>query len=218
MVLGNLSESEAREYVFGNADGTWLGIINESFVAKEVRDTAETYWKEIYDRCGGNIGLLKLCVNETSLKRSWKVGLDSVMDGYVDAVGSGFEPSVIPVLDVAPLWTAYQWKMVLGRITAAPYYAVIMSELEEELEESMDDAQKARGLSGYQILYSMMEYNLLALCPYDSLSHDLPKDVHGKLLEEVVTLPLPAHVWAAKALLREMDKGKQDRKEEQTSG
>jgi hypothetical protein len=85
--------------------------------------------------------------------------------------------------------------MVLERITTAPHHAVLASEIEIELGEGGED-----------VLLSMVKYNLLALRPPSTLARDLPQEVYKNdgVNETMVTLPLPAHVWAAKAVLKRM--------------
>ena len=72
---------------------------------------------------------------------------------------------------------------------------MLASEIEEELGEG-----------GSKILLSMVKYNLLALRPPSTLARDLAQGVYGSGKEKtmVVTLPLPAHVRAAKAKLKSM--------------
>lgn len=121
------------------------------------------------------------------------------MTGPLEAVVRGFKPEVYIVKGgEAPLWTDDQWKMVLEIITTAPHHAVLASKLEEELE-------KGSAMKGSKILLSMIKYNLLALRPQSALARDLPQEVYGsgKKKTPLVTLPLPAHVWAAKVVLED---------------
>ncbi|KAH7619809.1 hypothetical protein NADE_008093 [Nannochloris sp. 'desiccata'] len=197
-VLGDLTEEEAEKFMYGDGvAGGWRGIVNDSFKTKEDLANAKDQWSEMYQRCGGNIGLLKQCVAAArNLKGNWDSALQAVVAGPLGAVTRGFKPSVyIQKGGEDPLWTKGQWRMVLERITTAPQHAVLASEIEEELGESGED-----------ILLSMVKYNLLALRPPSTLARDLPQDVYenGGVIETVVTLPLPAHVWAAKALLKSM--------------
>ncbi|KAL4529006.1 hypothetical protein Ndes2437A_g03530 [Nannochloris sp. 'desiccata'] len=80
-VLGDLTEQEAREFVYGTAVGatiaaavadpgnasvpapvgTWPGIVNDPS-PNEMPPGAEEQWPAIFKRCGGNIGLLIQCV------------------------------------------------------------------------------------------------------------------------------------------------------------
>ncbi|KAG7674807.1 hypothetical protein KSW81_006224 [Nannochloris sp. 'desiccata'] len=201
-VLGDLTEEEAEKFMYGDGvAGGWRGIVNDSLKTKEDLANAKDQWSEIYQRCGGNIGLLKQCVAEArGLKGSWGSALQAVVAGPLGAVTRGFEPEVyIAKGGEAPLWTDVQWRMVLERITTAPQHAVLASELKEELGKGSEK-------KGSEIFLSMVKYNLLALRPPSTLARDLPQDVYenGGVIETVVTLPLPAHVWAAKALLKSM--------------
>ena len=84
---------------------------------------------------------------------------------------------------------------MLECITTAPHYAVLVSELEKELGEE----------NGSNILLSMVKYDLLALRPFSTLAHDLPREVYGNSMGDVVTLPSPARVWAAKVVLKNLE-------------
>ncbi|KAG7674340.1 hypothetical protein KSW81_000002 [Nannochloris sp. 'desiccata'] len=170
-VLGDLTEEEAEKFMYGDGvAGGWRGIVNDSFKTKEDLANAKDQWSEMYQRCGGNIGLLKQCVAAArNLKGNWDSALQAVVAGPVGAVTRGFKPSVyIQKGGEDPLWTKGQWRMVLERITTAPQHAVLASEIEEELGESGED-----------ILLSMVKYNLLALRPPSTLARDLPQDVYG---------------------------------------
>ncbi|KAG7673868.1 hypothetical protein KSW81_007051 [Nannochloris sp. 'desiccata'] len=195
-VLGDLTEEEAEKFVYGDGvEGGWRGIVNDSFNTKEDLANAKDQWSEIYQRCGGNIGLLKQCVAEArDLKGNWGFALQAVVTGPLEEVMQGFKPSVyIQKGGEDPLWTKGQWRMVLECITTSPQHAVLVSEMEEELGEGGED-----------ILLSMVKYNLLALRPPSTLARDLRQEAYENdgVIETVVTLPLPAHVWAAKAVLK----------------
>jgi hypothetical protein len=198
-VLGDLTEEEAQKFVYGDGvTGGWPGIINIRSGTKEVPDGANEQWPAIYERCGGNIGLLKQCVAEAQLFGNWDAALQGVVAGPRRQIVQGFKPEVYIVKGGdAPLWTAQQWKMVLERSTTAPHHAVLLDELENELEKGSDK-------KGSEILLSMVKYNLLALRPFTTLAHELPQEVYGDDEEDVVTLPIPAHVWAAKAMVKKM--------------
>jgi hypothetical protein len=201
-VLGDLTEEEANKYFYGDGVvGGWIGVINDPYAAKEVPAGAKNQWPAIYQRCGGNIGLLRKCALKARKFGNWEEALGIVVAGPLETVTEGFSPTVYSLKgDVKggepPLWTKDQWKLVLEDIINAPHHAVLVSKVAELLDGS--------GRDGEEILLSMVKYNLLALRSYSALARDLPKEVYGDLLAPVVTLPLPAHVWAAKALLKRM--------------
>ncbi|KAG7667017.1 hypothetical protein KSW81_000765 [Nannochloris sp. 'desiccata'] len=197
-VLGDLTEEEAQKFFYGDdVAGEWHGIINLRSGTKEVPAGAKEQWPAIYERCGGNIGLLQQCVAKAQLIGNWDDALQGVVAGPRSGIVRGFKPRVYIVKGgEAPLWTKEQWKMVLERITTAPHHAVLVSELEKDLGDG--DVEK-----GSEILLSMVKYNLLVLRPWSVLARDLPREVYGKKKTPVVTLPLPAHVWAAKDVLED---------------
>ena len=206
-VLGDLTEEEAEKFMYGDGavGGEWHGIVNDSFNTKEELAEAQDQWSEIYQRCGGNIGLLQQCAAAARLSGNWDSALQKVVAGPLDAVQQGFEPEVYIVKGgEAPLWTAAQWKMVLERITTSPYHAVLVSEIKKELGKGSDRGGDEK--KGSKILLSMVKYNLLALRPPSTLARDLPQEAYENdgVNEAVVTLPLPAHVWAAEAMLKAM--------------
>jgi hypothetical protein len=217
-VLGDLTEEEARCFLYGTAVGAtihpasvaapgaapavsdpvviWPGIINDPSEPEPVPGGAEEEWHTIYERCGGNIGMLMQCVGAARRLGNWKDALDIVVANSRSAIEQGFDPEIIPKRDVDPEWTEDQWETVLQRITTAPHHAVLRNELAKDLG-------KGDGKTGRQILLSMVKYNLLALRPYSTLARDLPLEVYGVGEKEVVTLPSPGHVWAAKRELLE---------------
>ena len=197
-VLGELPEQEARDFVFGDAEGTWPGLVNNpDYESLPVPSCSEEQWREIYEHCGGNIWLLRQCVKNARGKENWDGALKRAVAGALSAVGNAAKPGRLPKRDVAPPWNGAQWKKVLELITTAPHHAVLQSTLEKELG-------KDSKISGELILLSMVKYNLLALRYPSDLARDLPQEVYDNdgAEEPVVTLPLPSYVWAAKKLLK----------------
>ena len=198
-VLGELPEKEARDFVFGDAERTWPGIVNNpECESLPVPACSEDQWREIYEHCGGNIWLLRQCVKNARGEESWDGALKSAVDGAVSAVRDAARPAGLPLRDIAPRWTGAQWKKVLELITTAPHHAVLQSKLEKELDNESKN-------SGYLVLRSMVKYNLLAFRYPSDLARDLPQEVYGNSGKSVVTLPLPSYVWAAKKLLQNED-------------
>ncbi|KAH7620546.1 putative ATP-binding protein [Nannochloris sp. 'desiccata'] len=194
-VLGDLTEEEARGFFLGDGvKGTWAGIINVPSSPKPVPSGTEEHWPAIYERCGGNIGMLQQCVIEARAQGNWKDALDIVVANSRSAIEQGFKPKVIPKRDELPDWFEDQWATVLQCLTTAPHHAVLRNELAKNLGK--EDEER-----GDEIILSMVKYNLLALRPYSTLARDLPREVYGVDEEEVVTLPSPGHVWAAKRIL-----------------
>jgi hypothetical protein len=178
--------------------GTWPGIVNDPSEPSEVPRGAEEKWQAIYERCGGNIGLLIQCVAAAREEGNWDDALDSVVTGPQLTVKNAFTPAAKAVRDgEAPLWTGKQWELVLQELVKARYHAVLQEDLENKLEDLEPGAK-----GGKKVLLSMVKYNLLALRPYSTLARDLPREVYGEDQEMVVTLPLPVHVWAAKRMLK----------------
>ncbi|KAH7623574.1 putative ATP-binding protein [Nannochloris sp. 'desiccata'] len=160
-VLGDVTEEEAREFVYGTAVGA---TIDPLFVAAPDVAAPVVTWPGI------------------------------INDPSEPIAVPGFDPEIIPKRDELPEWTEGQWATVLQRITTAPHHAVLRNELAKDLG-------KGDGKTGKKILLSMVKYNLLALRPYSTLARDLPLEVYGVDEEEVVTLPSPGHIWAAKRIL-----------------
>jgi hypothetical protein len=226
-VLGDLTEEEAWEFVYGTAVGatidplsvaapvvaapvvTWPGIINDPSSLKPVPIGAEEQWPAIYERCGGNIGMLKQCVGAARRLGNWKDALDIVVANSRSVIEQGFKPKLLPKRDELPEWTEGQWALVLERLTTASHYVVLRKELAIELGKGDEE-------HGDAIILSMVKYNLLALRPYSTLARDLPREVYGVGEKEVVTLPSPGHTWAAKRELLErksdFEKAKNKRK------
>ena len=107
-VLGDLTEEEAEKFMYGDGavGGEWHGIVNDSFNTKEELAEAQDQWPAIYQRCGGNIGLLQQCAAAARLSGNWDSALQKVVEGPFDAVIQGFKPEVYIVKGgEAPLWT-----------------------------------------------------------------------------------------------------------------
>ena len=205
-VVGDLTEEEAQRFFCGDGvAGGWSGIVHDPSSPKQVPVGAQEQWPAIYERCGGNIGLLQQCVAAAREWGNWDTALKQVVAGPLRAVERGFKPEVYIVKGgEAPLWTDDQWKMVLELITTALHHAVLASEIEKELGKGSDRGGDEK--KGSKILLSMVKYNLLALRPPSTLARDLPQEAYENdgVNEAVVTLPLPAHVWAAEAMLKAM--------------
>ncbi|KAG7672829.1 hypothetical protein KSW81_001772 [Nannochloris sp. 'desiccata'] len=208
-VLGDLTEEEAREFVYGTAVGatidplsvaapvvTWHGIINDPSESEPVPGGAEGQWPAICERCGGNIGMKKQCVGAARDLGNWEDALGDVVANSRSAIKQGFKPKVITKRDEPPDWAKDQWETVLERITEAPYHAIIREDLAKELGNGDEER-------GDEIILSMVKYNLLALRPYSTLARDLPREVYGVGDKDVVTLPSPGYLWAAKRELLE---------------
>jgi hypothetical protein len=71
--------------------GAWAGIINESSSLKPVPEGAEEYWPGIYARCGGNIGMLKQCVQAARSNGSWVDALDIVVAQSTRSIKQAFK-------------------------------------------------------------------------------------------------------------------------------
>lgn len=196
-------------FVFGDGgkkeEGGWHGIINDPSASKPVLSGAEEHWPAIYERCGGNIGMLARCVEAARKKKTWDAALHSVVATLYSAIKQAFDPTAMPQRDEPPQWTEHQWETVLEVITEAPHHAVLRDDLAKKLG-------KGDVKAGNRIILSLVRYNLLALRPYSTLARDLPLEVYGDAKEEVVTLPSPGHVWAAKQILLNKRKGAADAK------
>ncbi len=175
---------------------TWPGIINDPSFPKPVPIGAVEHWPAIYERCGGNIGMLKQCVGAARRLGNWDDALDIVVSNTRSVIEQGFKPKLLPKRDELPEWTAVQWALVLERIVTASHCVVLRKELAKELGKGDEE-------HGDEVILSMVKYNLLALRPYSTLARDLPRKVYGVGEKEVVTLPSPGHVWAAKRELLE---------------
>ena len=187
-VFGDLPEKEARDFVFGDADKTWPGLVsNPQNESLPVPACSEDQWRQIYEHCGGNIWLLRQCVKNARGEEKWDGALESAVAGALSAVNDAAIPGGLPMRDIAPRWNGAQWKKVLELITTAPHHAVLQSKLEKELG-------KDSIFSGKLILLSMVNYNLLALRRPSDLARDLPQEVYGNSKKTVVSLPLPSYV------------------------
>ena len=110
----------------------------------------------------------------------------------------------------ARLWTSEDYQIAVGLIAdAAPYYAVPQIVMAAELQKDGRLAKRGRGdIDGLQVLYSMIEYNVLAVRPYSDMAKDIPREVFFRMVkgengikeekkDSVVVMPSPAHLFAA---------------------
>ena len=113
-VIGDLTEEEAREFFLGDGGkGSWAGIINNPSSPKPVPPGAEEHWPAIYDRCGGNIGMLQQFVRAARVQGNWDDALAIVVANSRWGIKEGFRPSNIMKRDEPPHWTGDHWEMVL---------------------------------------------------------------------------------------------------------
>lgn len=118
-----------------------------------------------------------------------------------------FEPENNPTPEGGnrALWTAEHYRAVLRLIASSEYHAVRKNDVWKALEKECSK----EGLKPSQVLLSMVEYNLFSLRPYSKLAKDIPRDAFGPnevvdaKLDDVVTMPSPAFLWAAKELYRD---------------
>ena len=79
-VVGDLTSAEAFVYVCGgevrNTDGAlekWPGLIAQSKETKKLGMTPDD-WKKVWSVCGGNMHLLRNCVDYARQYKSWDEG------------------------------------------------------------------------------------------------------------------------------------------------
>lgn len=108
------------------------------------------------------------------------------------------------------LWTSEDYQIAVGLIAdAAPYYAVPQIVMAAELQKDGRLFKQGRGdIDGLQVLYSMIEYNVLSVRPYSGMAKDIPREVFHRMVkrkkgteqegtDSVVVMPSPAHLFAA---------------------
>ncbi len=106
----------------------------------------------------------------------------------------------------ASLWTSEDYQIAVSLIAdASPYYAVSKAVLAAELQKK--ERLLTRGVTGIQVLNSMIEYNVLYVRPYSVMAKDIPRGVFFRMVERkkglkeakdsVVMMPSPAHLFAA---------------------
>ena len=97
-------------------------------------------------------------------------------------------------------WEAKHYKAVLRLIATNPYHAVRQQDAEIAVEKVGIETET---ITADQVLQSMVEYSVLSLRPYSSMAQDIPREAFFKNewgveeVENVVTMPSPAHLAAA---------------------
>ena len=82
-------------------------------------------------------------------------------------------------------WTSEDYQIAVGLIAdAAPYYAVPRIVMAAELEKAGRLSKHGRGgIRGVNVLYSMIEYNVLSVRPYSDMAKDIPREVFFRTVE-----------------------------------
>jgi hypothetical protein len=88
-VVGDLTSAEAFEYVCGgevrNKEGVkkdWPGLIAQSVDTLALGMTPED-WKKVWSVCGGNIHLLRKCVDYAMQFKSWDEGQKAAFGVFI---------------------------------------------------------------------------------------------------------------------------------------
>ncbi|KAG7667229.1 hypothetical protein KSW81_000964 [Nannochloris sp. 'desiccata'] len=222
-VLGDLTSAEAFVYVCGgkvdNREGneeSWPGVIAQSEQTLALGMTPED-WKKVWSVCGGNMYLLKNCVDYAKQYGSWDKGVRKTLSEPQKDVATALErPEIIPppTDSSAPRsWESEHYKAILCLIAANPSHAV----RQKDAEAALRAVGIAENVTAAQVLLSMVEYNVVSLRPYSDMARDIPREAFFKMEwgveeeEDVVTMPSPAHLAAA--LLLETKFQKQDEAE-----
>jgi hypothetical protein len=120
-------------------------------------------------------------------------------------------PELIPPpvgSDGPRIWEAKHYKAVLRLIAASPYHAVPRMEVHAALQ---DVGGIPENVKGADVLESMVEYNVFCLRPYSKMAEDIPREAFFKQvgkkerLDDVVTMPSPAHLAAVLELDVELE-------------
>ena len=144
-------------------------------------------WPQVYDVCGGNIGLLERCARHSKRKKSWEDGLKAVSMDLKNAVKRGFSPRGFSRTGGSrspAAWTKEDYKTVLREISLAKdqKHAVSYDKLEAAV--------------GEDALVSMVEWNLVALRRESAWAKDLPETVFTDLNDtKLVVMPSPAELY-----------------------
>ena len=110
-------------------------------------------------------------------------------------------PEVIdpPVGSTGPrIWEGKHYKAVLRLIANNPYHAVCRREVHAALEKVGID----KSVTAAKVLLSMVEFNIVSLRAYSMMSQDIPREAFLKvqwgeeMIDDVVTMPSPAHLAA----------------------
>ncbi|KAK9820217.1 hypothetical protein WJX72_007582 [[Myrmecia] bisecta] len=163
-VIGDFPEEEARK--FYNTRGP--------------KPVSEEDWKQVYEVCGGNAGLLI---------RAAKPNLQTALTDIITTVRPSVERGLKPSPDAG--WTAQHYATAVKEIIDAPWHAVPASALEDKF---------GSGYAGRQVLQAMMRENLVAYRPYSTWASDIDMDAFGPKRVEVVTAPTPAHLHCMREL------------------
>ena len=149
-----------------------------------------------------------------------------------DIIRNGPKSLVPPIGARLALWTADHYKVVLPLIVESAHHAVPMEKAAAALEPLLK-VPMPEGVDAYQILRSMVEWNVLNIRPYFGLAKDIPRQafcpegekpeaVADHNLGRVVTMPSAAHLRAANKWvqagnkLKEVQKDKVDVEEKET--
>ena len=167
---------------------------------------------------------------------SCRAGIQSVLTQPAfkvkDIIRSGPKALVSPIGAGPAVWTADHYKAVVRLIVESEHHAVPRKKAVAALEPLLK-VPMPEGVDAYQILRSMVEWNVLNIRPYFGLAKDIPRQafcpegekpeaVADHNLGRVVTMPSAAHLRAANKWvqagnkLKEVQKDKVDVEEKET--
>ena len=135
-----------------------------------------------------------------------------------DIIRNGPKSLVPPIGARLALWTADHYKVVLPLIVESAHHAVPMEKAAAALEPLLK-VPMPEGVDAYQILLSMVEWNVLNTRPYFKLAKDIPRqafgleDVEDPDLDRVITMPSAAHLRAANKWVQTENKLKEVQKD-----
>ena len=118
-----------------------------------------------------------------------------------DIILNGPKALVCPIGAGPALWTADHYKAVVPLIVESEYHAVPVQNAVAALEGLK--VPMPEGIDAYQILLSMVEWNVFIMRPYFELAKDIPRQAFGleavadRKLDRVITMPSAAHLGAA---------------------
>ena len=200
LVLGNLAREEARTF-----------FLEYVVPFRKLPPGAAEAWARVYEVCGGNPQLLRMCAGEAAAYGSWELGAlragppcaacvrlygtaadravlagcNAIVQGAMADISNGLRPATIWK---GAAWSAADLRAVLRSIVSSPHAAVPVADLAAML-----------GAGGAAKLASMNGRDLLVLRAFDPLARDIDAAAFGPGLDEdVYTLPSAAHVLAAR--------------------
>eukprot|EP00611_Tribonema_gayanum_P027219 TRINITY_DN665_c2_g1_i2.p1 TRINITY_DN665_c2_g1~~TRINITY_DN665_c2_g1_i2.p1 ORF type:complete len:361 (+),score=72.58 TRINITY_DN665_c2_g1_i2:133-1215(+) len=215
-VVGHFEEKDAKDFLELELQASLKNSGNKSTVAVSNAD-----WRQIYEVCGGNAGLLKLAAGDFGVQYpngSWRSVLEELCSATYGQVqdaalqgGDGFNS--VHYIDAALA------------LLNSPHNAITQHAMELLLGSRNKTAvhlgTAAQVQAGARVLRAIVKANRLGLRPYSAWAKDIPREAYGPEFRPplaIVTAPTPADLYSMRVMRSELEALLMDWEQRQQAG